>query len=177
MEAEGPEERHCLLQSVDPESAARISPSDTQRIVRALEVAEATGRTLTEWHGAAKAPPILDADEIVKIVLWPEREWLRQRIAARFHLMVANGALEEASRYRALGLSDELPATRAHGLRAMMKVAAGEMDMETAIQGVIDETRQYAKRQFTWYRHQFAGWPQIDPAAGNVAAIIAGMLG
>ena len=90
--------------------------------------------------------------------------------------MVANGALEEASRYRALGLSDELPATRAHGLRAMMKVAAGEMDMETAIQGVIDETRQYAKRQFTWFRHQFADWPRIDPAAEDASGVIAGWL-
>ncbi|MGE0233353.1 MAG: tRNA (adenosine(37)-N6)-dimethylallyltransferase MiaA [Flavobacteriaceae bacterium] len=176
MEADGPAERYRLLTTVDAESAARVSPSDTQRIVRALEVAESTGRTLSQWHEAPKAPPIVTPAEAVNVVLWPDRDRLRERIAARLRMMVAEGALEEAARYRALNLPDELPATRAHGLRALMKVAAGEMDLEAAISGAVDETRQYAKRQFTWYRHQFAEWRRVDPAAEDAAGLIAALL-
>ncbi|MGE0844897.1 MAG: tRNA (adenosine(37)-N6)-dimethylallyltransferase MiaA [Flavobacteriaceae bacterium] len=172
MAAFGPAAAHETLADIDPAAASRLPAGDSQRIARALEVYEATGVSLSEWHRAPKQPPVLAAERVARLILWPDREALRERIADRFHAMIEAGALGEAAAYGKLRLSDELPATRAHGLRALMRVAEGTMGLDEAIAGAIDETRQYAKRQFTWFRHQFAYWPRADPAAADIAAML-----
>lgn len=149
---------HARLAAVDPETAARLRPSDTQRLMRALEVFEATGRPLARWQAERAAAPILPAGDAVKIFLATDRAALRARIAERFHLMMEEGALEEA---RAL-LARRLPADRtilkAHGMPWFARHLAGEISLEEAIEGGIRDTRHYAKRQDTWFRHQLEGW-------------------
>ncbi|MET0048426.1 MAG: tRNA (adenosine(37)-N6)-dimethylallyltransferase MiaA [Sedimenticola sp.] len=158
---------HERLAVVDPAAASRIHPNDPQRIQRALEVYELTGKSLTELQdrdGEQKLPY-----RLVKLVRAPrEREVLHQRIADRFHKMLAQGFEEEVRGLLQQGnLVPDMPSMRSVGYRQMLKYLLGEWDRETMIEKGIVATRQLAKRQFTWLRADTeAHW--LDEEAGDV---------
>lgn len=167
-------ELHRLLEQCDPEMAARLRPTDTQRLVRALEVVEATGRSLADWQRHA-GPAVLSAAETVRIVLAPERQSLVQRIDARCEAMLAAGALEEVASLAAQRLDPALPAMRAHGVRPLLACIAGAIDIDLAAARIKSETRRYAKRQRTWARRFMADWRWITTAevnAGELDAVL-----
>lgn len=152
---------HAALAARDPAMAARLEPGDTQRIVRALEVVEATGRSLLEFQQTGGRA--LVAPDAPRIVLAPPRPWLHARIDQRFRQMVAQGAIEEAARLDARGLDPSLPAMKAIGLRELSQVARGHAELEAAIDAGVVATRRYAKRQETFFRGQLGDWPRLDP--------------
>ena len=156
---------HRRLAETDPEMAARLSPGDAQRVVRALAVGEATGRPLSAWQRTRRTAPLVDATRAGKIVLAPDRAALRERIAIRFREMVARGAMAEAVAFAALDLDSHLPATKTIGVRELVAAAQGVCSLEEAIERAITETRRYAKRQETWFRNQMPEWPRHRPGA------------
>ncbi|GLU25046.1 tRNA (adenosine(37)-N6)-dimethylallyltransferase MiaA [Brucella sp. NBRC 12950] len=153
MSEEGAEALHSALTELDPEIAATLRPTDSQRIVRALEVFEGTGKSLLHWQKNTGTALVDDASA-TKIVLLPDRKWLGERIAQRFNLMWDHGALDEVRVLNALHLDPALPAMKAIGVREISAFFAGEMTREHAIERSIIATRQYAKRQSTWFRNQ-----------------------
>lgn len=153
----------CLAEK-DPVMAQRLSPGDGQRILRALEVWEATGRSLAEWQRMG-SEPLVDAIRARRLVLMPERDHLAARINARFDTMVEKGALEEVRQLRAMHLDPALPAMKAIGVREFSAFLDGETSLEAAIERAKAETRRYAKRQMTWLRHQLdESWQQFSSA-------------
>lgn len=163
LDGDGPEALHEELQRRDPISAERLKPRDRSRIARALEVIEATGRSLTDWHRDG-LPPLLPPDQVTAVFLAPEREALYARIDARFGAMLETGALEEVRRLAARHLDPLLPAMKAHGVPALIRHLAGDLSLEEAAAiGQLD-TRRYAKRQFTWFRHQLPEFAWVAPA-------------
>ncbi|TCT08338.1 tRNA dimethylallyltransferase [Tepidamorphus gemmatus] len=173
LELEGSAALHAELAVLDPQSARRINVSDPQRIVRALEVAVATGRPLSEWQREPALPLLPPAPSVLRLVLWPDREAVRARIDARVGAMLAAGALDEVRAAMAMDLDPSLPGYRAHGLRPFMAHLRGELPLQEAAERTRAETRQYAKRQFTWFRHQMPDWERLDPdrAADRLAAV------
>lgn len=155
---------HARLASVDPAAAGRIDSHDRQRILRALEVAAATGRPLSAWQNEAQ-PPFLRPESCVGLVLEVEPETLRQRIDARFLAMMEAGALEEVRRLAARRLDPARTALKAHGAPALTRHLAGAMSLQAAIAEGQGDTRRYAKRQRTFFRHQMAGWQRAAPEA------------
>jgi tRNA dimethylallyltransferase len=153
---------HAELRRCDPESATRIRVQDGVRIARALEVFEATGRTLSDWHRAGM-PPLLEPTATVNVFLDIERAELRRRIDARFDLMIAAGAIEEARALEARGLEELHPIMKAHGVPWLRQVLAGKLTLAAAAAEAKNDTRRYAKRQFTWFRHQLPGFSWISP--------------
>ncbi len=152
------------------ELGMRDIPHDRQRLVRALEVRLATGRELSAFHGSER--PALPPDaRIIRVFLAPDRDWLRQRIAARFHAMLEQGAIEEVQRLLARNLDPTLPAMKAHGVRNIAAALRGDITMQEAAQGAINETRQYAKRQMTWARKFMRHWHWAE--TGEDAALLA----
>ncbi len=141
----------------DPATAARLRPSDPQRIVRAQEELEATGRPLAEWQGA-KQPPLLPLSQTYPIAVTLDREELYHRCDARFDAMIAGGAIEEARATAALGLDPALPAMRAVGLKPLIAHVRGELPLDEAAAAAKTSTRNYAKRQLTWMRGNFSSW-------------------
>jgi tRNA dimethylallyltransferase len=148
---------HRELLTRDPGMAAKSRISDPQRIVRALEVIDATGISLSEWQGAPAAP-VLDAQAVTRLVIAPEREPLYAAIDARFDRMIENGAIEEVEALLVQGLDDSLPAMRAHGVRELRAYLAGACSLEDAKIKSKTESRRYAKRQMTWARRYMADW-------------------
>lgn len=168
FEREGPERLHADLSRRDPESGRRIRPNDGQRILRALEVVEATGRAIGSFQREAP-PSILMSGRTRNIVLVPSRPVLRQRIAARFERMLDEGAAAEAVAFAAMPGAMEGGAGRAIGVAELVAFAKGEMSLGEATARAITRTRQYAKRQDTWFRNQFdASWERIDPEHPSV---------
>lgn len=163
LEAEGADVLHAELRARDPTTAARIPPSDPQRIARALEVLDATGRSLAEWQRTPVSGALVDPQRALRLILWPDRDWLRSRIDLRFDAMIGAGVLEEAREVMELDLDPDLPGYRAHGLRPLIAHLRGEIALDEAAERTKAETRQYAKRQFTWFRHQMADWRRVDP--------------
>ena len=161
-DAEGAAALHAELARRDPAMAARLKPGDRMRIARALEVLEATGRSLADWHGDGM-PAILDPDEALKIFLAVDRAELQRRIDARFDAMLAAGALDEVGALAARGLDPMLPAMKAHGVPWLRRHLAGEIGLEDAAEGGKQDTRRYTKRQVTWFRHQMPGWTWLTP--------------
>lgn len=159
-EGEPAEALHARLAARDPETAAATRPSDRARILRGLEVIEATGRPLAEWRRGPGSAPLLAADRTMRIVLDPPRPLLHERIAERADCMIHDGAIDEALALGALGLSPDLPAMKAIGVRQFLDHHAGKLTLAEAIASVKTETRRYAKRQVTWFRHQAADWPR-----------------
>ena len=143
---------HAELMQVDPVTATRLAPADSQRVGRALEVWMATGQTLSSFHQSAKAAapdwriPVLSLEP-------QERSWLHQRIAQRFELMMAQGFMDEVRQLRARGdLNPDLPSMRCVGYRqAWQGLDEGWREAEIAERGIF-ATRQLAKRQITWLR-------------------------
>ena len=163
LEASGPAALHAELSRRDPVAAAHLRPNDRTRIARALEVVEATGRSITDWQRVGM-PPLLDAAHTAKLFLAPDRAVLYRRIDARFDTMVSAGALDEVRALAVRHLDPLLPAMKAHGVPWLIRHLAGEISLAAAVAEAKKDTRHYAKRQFTWFRHQLADWPRVDPA-------------
>ncbi len=156
---------HADLMARDPETARRLNPTDRQRILRALEVLAATGKPLASFRQARRPGPLARMP-VEKIFLAPERAELNERIDRRFVAMMANGALDEVARLAQRGLDPALPAMRAHGVPWLIRHLAGEIGVEEAVAGAQADTRHYAKRQFTWFRHQAPDFEWMTPPAG-----------
>jgi tRNA dimethylallyltransferase len=166
LERDGVEALHAQLMQRDPASAERLKPRDRTRIARALEVIEATGRSITDWHRDG-LPPLLPQGSFRALFLDPDRNELYAQIDARFGAMLAAGALEEVAALAARRLDPLLPAMKAHGVPALIRHLRGELTLdEAAVIGGAD-TRHYAKRQFTWFRHQLPEFEWVKPGAAR----------
>lgn len=156
---------HAVLMRRDPTSAERLRPSDRMRVMRALEIFEATGRSIGSFHEARQPGP-LAGKPLLKIFLAAERETLRRRIDARFLAMMETGALDEVAVLRERRLDPLLPVMRAHGVPGLIAYLDGAISRAEAVQRGQGDTRRYAKRQFTWFRHQMGeDWLWTTPEA------------
>ena len=159
----GAEALHGELGARDPEAAAAIKPADAQRIVRALEVLEATGRSIRVWQSGQNGEPVLPAARAVRFAVQPDRALLYERVEKRFDTMVEAGALEEVKALMELGLDADLPAMKAIGVRELGQFLGDRIALSEAIEQAKTRTRQYAKRQMTWMRNQMGDWTWIEP--------------
>jgi tRNA dimethylallyltransferase len=162
LASEGIAALHAELASRDPTAAARLKPGDRTRVARALEVVLATGRSLLDWQ-AENEPPVLDPARAAKVFLMPNRADLVRRIDARFDAMMAAGALDEVRTLAARNLAPELPAMKAHGVPWLIRLLRGEVTPAQAVAESKRETRQYTKRQLTWFRHQLSDFEWVEP--------------
>ncbi len=160
-------ELHAELSARDPVMGARLRPSDPQRILRALEVLEATGKSLSAFHGARTAP-LVDISAARAVFLAPEPAELKRRINARFDAMLEAGVLQEVEALRRRDLDPALPLMRAHGLRHLIAHLKGEISLSEAAELARRDTRTYARRQFTFARHQLPGFVWADAAEAEV---------
>jgi tRNA dimethylallyltransferase len=151
---------HALLAARDPEMAARLMPTDPQRIVRALEVLESTGRSLAEWQRRPGRPVLAEA-ATVRLLLLPERTAHAAQIDARFDAMLAAGALDEVRGLIAAGFPAELPVMRALGVTQLAAHIQGRQPLQAAVAAAKTETRKYAKRQRTWLKRNMIAWKCI----------------
>ena len=165
MEAEGqpPAALHHKLAVLDPVMAARLRPSDPQRILRALEVFAASGRSLAYWHGQRRAPLLPDGYRAWFIA--PEQPALMRRIDSRFEGMMEASAVQEAEMLAARGLDPALPVMRAHGVPGLIDHLHGKITRAAAVMRGQMDTRHYAKRQFTFARHQLSQFQWLSSAA------------
>lgn len=154
---------HDALARRDPVMAARLKPGDTQRILRALEVFEATGESLASFQEQPTTPPLPDARFTLTYAQRP-REEIYARIDARFVQMLAEGALEEVRALMRRDLPESLPLMRAHGVPELIRYLQGSMPREAAVAKGQQNTRQYAKRQLTWLRQQFPDARPVESA-------------
>ena len=166
LERDGVEALHAELAQRDPVSAERLKPRDRSRIARALEVIEATSRSLTDWHRDG-LPPLLPPDTFRALFLAPDRDQLYARIDARFDTMLQAGALQEVVALESRKLDPLLPAMKAHGVPALIRHLRGEIGLEEAAEIGRADTRHYAKRQFTWFRHQLPEFEWVKPEAAR----------
>ncbi|MFC0203401.1 tRNA (adenosine(37)-N6)-dimethylallyltransferase MiaA [Novosphingobium soli] len=156
------EEAYAALLREDPERAARLGATDVTRVARALEVVRSTGHGLAHWQ-ARTSGGIAGTVALHPLILLPERQALYARCDLRFEGMIARGALGEVEALLARGLDPDLPVMRAIGVPELAKVVSGEWTLETAVSRGAQATRNYAKRQFTWLRHQPpADWPRME---------------
>jgi tRNA dimethylallyltransferase len=153
VRAQAVETNRAELERLDPAAAARINPGDTTRIARALEVVLSTGRTLADWQ-ARREGGIGEEVTLKPIVLLPPRDWLYARCDARFESMIASGAVEEVKALLARGLDPALPIMRTIGVREIAAFLAGDVDRAEMMRRGQQATRNYAKRQFTWFANQ-----------------------
>lgn len=160
-ERRGAEALHAELMARDEIMAARLQPADTQRIVRALEVLDSTGRSLSWWQ-TLKGAPVLNEAETVRLVVRVDRAELHARADARFAQMMRDSAAEEARALSDLQLDPGLPAMRAIGVRPLLGVLRGDMSLEEAVAASQAETRQYIKRQETWLRSHMISWTRVE---------------
>jgi tRNA dimethylallyltransferase len=155
------EQNRAELERLDPEAAARLNPADTTRISRALEVVLSTGRTLAEWQERREGG-IGEQITLRPLILLPPRDWLYSRCDSRFEHMVAAGAVDEVEALLARNLDPSLPVMRAIGVREIASILSGEIDRDEMIRRGQQATRNYAKRQYTWFAHQPpAEWPRF----------------
>src|SRR5258705_5846409 len=145
----------------DPSTASKLRVSDTQRVLRAAGVLEATGRPLVEWQEMS-GRPVLGGLRVARLLLAPSREILSERIDRRFETMVAQGALEEARLL--LGLDPALPAAKALGIPQLQEYLLGRSTLESAIAEAQLATRRYVKRQMTWFRNRMKEWDWFEEA-------------
>jgi len=164
LAAVGGEAFRAELAGGDPVTAARLAPGDSQRLIRAREVLEATGRPISAWQAApGLAPPPGLVFRIVALL--PPRAALYAACGARFAAMMAAGAVDEVAALDALGLDPALPAMKALGVPPLRRHLAGAVDRAAAVDEAVRDTRHYAKRQSTWFRRQ------LPPAGGAVEAV------
>ncbi|HTO34096.1 MAG TPA: tRNA (adenosine(37)-N6)-dimethylallyltransferase MiaA [Pararhizobium sp.] len=174
LQEEGVEALHAVLMARDPGMAETLRPGDGQRIARALEIFEATGRSIRHFQ-AQQGPVAIDPDRAMKIVVLPERDLLRQRINGRFAQMLDTGAVEEVEALLALNLKPEMPAMKAIGVPQIAAMLTGTMRKADVIETASAATRQYAKRQMTWFRNQLDdSWLRWDPQSGTPDGSISG---
>jgi tRNA dimethylallyltransferase len=171
-DAEGAPALHAELAARDPLTAARLEPNDAPRILRALEVLETTGESISALQANTK--PSLVAGDWVGLALTPDREALYTQINARFDSMLAHGALDEVRAFAARNLDPTLPAMKAHGAPALMQHLRGDLSVAEAAEIGKRDTRRYAKRQFTWIANQMPAWPRL--AEDNIAARLSSAL-
>jgi tRNA dimethylallyltransferase len=153
---------HIALKQEDPDSAARLAPADTTRVQRALEVVRSTGHPLGYWH-QRRTGGIGSQLTLRPVILVPPRDWLMQRSDGRFLGMIESGAIDEVERLLMRCLDPELPVMRAIGVREIPAWLHGEMTRGEMVTAGRLATRQYAKRQYTWFRHQAPEeWPRIE---------------
>lgn len=160
VEALNETERMRVLQAEDPDTAQRLKVADPQRVIRALAVKRATGRPLSAFQSDPQ-PALLDNWDIERIVLSPERDVLRARIARRFEAMFDNGAVEEVEALLSQKLDPSLPAMKAIGVPEIAGWLDGTYSREEAIGLATIATHQYAKRQGTWFRNRMGDWPRL----------------
>ena len=168
---------YASLEREDPPAAARLRPSDATRVARALEVVRSTGRPLAEWQ-RQRTGGIAGEVEPVPLVLLPPRDWLYQRCDARFEAMMSDDGIEEVRALLARNLNPMLPAMRAIGVREIAGFLRGELSREEALAAGRTATRQYAKRQYTWFSRQPpADWPRLAGPldCGGMANALAGL--
>jgi tRNA dimethylallyltransferase len=157
-------ENRAKLEVLDPDAAARLTPGDTARISRALEVILSTGRTLGEWQEQREGG-IADQVDLRPLVLLPPREWLYARCDERFAKMIDEGAVTEVKALLARNLNPNLPMMRAIGVKEIAAYLEGNLSLDDAIAAGQQTTRRYAKRQYTWFAHQPpADWPRFNGA-------------
>jgi tRNA dimethylallyltransferase len=155
------DEAYAALLREDPQAAARLRPADTTRIARALEVVLSTGRPLSQWQ-EARSGGIADRLVLRPLLLLPPREWLYARCDQRFATMMSDAGLAEVQALLARGLSPSLPLMRAIGVCEIAAYIAGHLSREEALAAGRQATRNYAKRQYTWFRHQPPpDWPRF----------------
>ncbi len=174
---EGGDAFRTRLMEIDSEAAERLVSADSQRMIRAYAVARSTGRPLAAWQKEQPTTPPLDA-QFLRIVLMPDRDALYARINKRFDAMVELGALDEVAALAAMDLNPDQPALKALGVPDFQRYADGECELVEAIEKAKQLTRNFAKRQMTWFRHQLngditiedfgvAGAPRALQAAGD----------
>ena len=159
LDSDGLAALYAELQSVDGVLAERLPPTDTQRILRGLEVFEATGEPLSQWQKQLQKPPLTD---YCGILLMPDRDWLYARCNARYEVMLAAGAQQEVEELWALNLPPDANGLKALGVGQIMAYMLGEIDAETATAQAQQATRRYAKRQMTWFRNQMSDWKSFS---------------
>jgi tRNA dimethylallyltransferase len=152
-----------LLGEIDPVTAARIDAANPARVQRAWEVQRATGRGLAAWQDTTP-PPLLPLDRAQALVIDAPRDWLRDRIARRFDIMLEQGALDEA-RANLDGWSNTLPSAKAIGARELIAHLQGALSLDEARARAIVASQQYAKRQRTWFRARMTGWQRVAVGA------------
>ncbi|MGH6912759.1 MAG: tRNA (adenosine(37)-N6)-dimethylallyltransferase MiaA [Geminicoccales bacterium] len=152
----------ALLRTRDPVTAARLEAHDRQRLIRAYEVVTATGRSLAEWQARAPLRLVLP-EPVVGLALVPPRALLHARIADRLAAMIDAGALDELEALSALRLAPDLPLMKAVAVRELLAHVEGRLDLASALARATVQTRRYAKRQLTWFRHQM---PELTPLPG-----------
>ncbi|MFN3641922.1 MAG: tRNA (adenosine(37)-N6)-dimethylallyltransferase MiaA [Gemmobacter sp.] len=155
-----------LLAEIDAGTRARIDAANPARIQRAWEVWRTTGRGLAAWQ-AGTAAPLLPRDRCTAVVLRPPRDWLAARIDARFDAMLAAGALDEVVA-ELPHWDPALPSARAIGAPELVAHLRGETDLRTARAAAQAASRQYAKRQRSWFRNRMGDWPAMDPASAEL---------
>lgn len=153
-----PGDLYEALRARDPAAAARLPTGDTQRLVRALEVFDSTGKSLAAWQEAPNAAPLFPLADAEGLVLDPDRALLNARISKRLEAMLTAGACEEALRLLALDLPDDATVLKAIGVRNFAQLARGESSREEALESAAIATRRYAKRQRTWFRQRMKEW-------------------
>jgi len=158
LEKLGPEELHAGLTKVDPATAARLNPRDSQRIARAWEVWRGTGIGLAAWQNRRGEPARWD---FAAILLDPPRDTLRAAIATRFQTMIEQGAIQEVEALLTQNLDPALPAMRAHGVPEISAHLRGETTLEHAARRTELITGQYTKRQATWFHHHRLADPPL----------------
>ncbi len=157
-----PDQFHSKLQERDPDMAARLNPSDVQRVRRAWEVIDATGTSLAEWQGRQHSAPLVSKDNSLRLLVDPPRGTVYARCDERLEAMVEAGALAEVEALNALGLPADLPIMKALGVPALGAYVRGDLTLEQAMEQAKTVTRRYAKRQSTWFRNQMPGWQSLD---------------
>ncbi len=161
LQEEGAEVLHRILQSRDPDVAKVLNPSDGQRIARALEVLDTSGKSINFWQ-TQRGIQLVDPNKAQKIVLDPDRTDLRKRIENRFDQMIELGALEEVKSLLKLELGNSMPVMKAIGVQQLRAFMDGDLPLDEAIERSKIATRQYAKRQMTWFRNQLdESWRRI----------------
>jgi tRNA dimethylallyltransferase len=160
---------HAELTALDPKTAAGLRPSDPQRVLRAYEVFQATGRPLVDWQ-QSPSEPVLKNLRLAKFLIDIPRDILRARIAARFETMVEGGGLGEAMALKEL--DPALPAAKLLGLRPLIGLGEGRLDRAEALSQAITATRQFAKRQSTWFCHRMPDYVRIDPTESNIISLL-----
>jgi tRNA dimethylallyltransferase len=162
---------HRALREADPAAAARLAPADTTRVARALEVVRSTGRTLAVWQ-EDRSGGIGDSVRLIATVLLPERDWLLARCDARLEAMFDVGAIEEVARLLARDdIPPAAPIRRAIGVPEIAALLAGTIDRRAALAAATIATRQYAKRQYTWFRNQPpAAWRRVNESEKDAIA-------
>jgi tRNA dimethylallyltransferase len=159
FDADGEATFRRRLAGVDPAAEARIEVGDRQRLTRAWAVAQHTGRALSDW--TAGTTPLLAPGTWTGLVIEPEREALYANCDQRVAQMIEAGALDEVRALMARELDPALPAMKAVGVREFASHLAGETTLATAIEATRQATRNYAKRQLTWFRNQTPGWARV----------------